>query len=367
MSGAILYPQGLHGAQSILGELSRLVGSELKPYSTVGLYRSTHGYSDQFKAAMAQSPGLVILPTSVKINDELFQLHGNGQVVFGSASTGVDHVDFSMLERTGARFIHAPGANADSVVEYVISLIVKLFSPSQLEHPEFRVGIIGYGRIGSRLGALLEMLEIDHCYYDPFLPAAQRHQTLARTLDSNLVTFHTPLTRSGPHPTIAMVDRSYAEMIRSDAVIFNTGRGEIIDRETYRWLVETHRCVIDVFPVEPPEAWMVERPTYASPHVAGYNYAARAGATRMVAAQYLKLCGVDHILSGVQPVLSQFNVFDFIESESSALKENPDSFAIRRNHYPDRGSLYDAVNLGKDPGSNRFTRRLFELYRKPGQ
>ena len=64
----------------------------------------------------------------------------------GSATIGTDHVDISALQKRGVTFVHAPGANAQSVAEYVLCAMAELHYLKNIIENEQQVGVVGYGR-----------------------------------------------------------------------------------------------------------------------------------------------------------------------------------------------------------------------------
>ena len=114
------------------------------------------------------------------------------------------------LRQQGIGFCWAQGCNARSVVDYVFSVLAYLSLRDDFDWRALSFGIVGCGQIGSRLARQLLALRIRIAVYDPFLDAnhpLSGHLTdLATVLQQDVVTFHTPLTRSGPWPTLHILD-----------------------------------------------------------------------------------------------------------------------------------------------------------------
>ena len=78
------------------------------------------------------------------------QLLGGSSVRFvGTATIGLDHLDTGYLQANNIRYVNAPGCNANSVVEYVLSVLVLLAEFDQFRIQDKTVGIIGYAMSGS--------------------------------------------------------------------------------------------------------------------------------------------------------------------------------------------------------------------------
>ena len=69
----------------------------------------------------------------------------------GTATIGVDHLDMPWLQERGITYCSAPGSNAQSVAEYVLSALAALDSTLEALVDGGQVGIIGFGNVGRQL------------------------------------------------------------------------------------------------------------------------------------------------------------------------------------------------------------------------
>lgn len=106
----------------------------------------------------------VLLVRSVTRVDRAL-LEGTKIKFVGSATIGTDHIDLDYLRQEAVQFAHAPGCNAEAVVQYDLSVICRLMPEWQSK----TVGIIGCGNVGGRLYSKLCELNVDCLVYDPFL------------------------------------------------------------------------------------------------------------------------------------------------------------------------------------------------------
>ena len=91
----------------------------------------------------------VLLVRSVtRVNAALLAQHRTRFI--GSATSGFDHVDRAWLDAEGIPFAHAPGSNADSVVDYVLSVLSHHRNHLDRLLAGEPLGIIGYGSLGAR-------------------------------------------------------------------------------------------------------------------------------------------------------------------------------------------------------------------------
>ncbi|MDY7025914.1 MAG: 4-phosphoerythronate dehydrogenase [Pseudomonadota bacterium] len=192
----------------------------------------------------------------------------------GSATIGVDHVDQALLNDREICFSSAPGCNANAVKEYVLSVL----SLWQHEANELLTGrsiaIIGCGHVGSKVAQACEALGLEVRVVDPFksqLPWPQVE--FEQALSSDILSFHTPLTRSGEHPTHHLFDaKAMAEF--SGQLVINSGRGAVIDHQALLASLGqvSWKIALDVWENEPNiSPTVLDKCWLATPHIAGYS------------------------------------------------------------------------------------------------
>lgn len=206
----------------------------------------------------------------------------------GTCTIGTDHLDLPYFQEHDINWSSAPGCNANSVVEYVISALSALNAPWITS----TVGIIGCGNVGGALYRKLKQLGIKCRVYDPFLSDGQCADLtdLEIVLQSNVICLHTPLTTTGPHPTFHLLGDNELELIADDAVLINAGRGAVIDNQAlYRQLTQRNlKVVLDVWEGEPNIMLkLLDHVSIATPHIAGYSYDGKVAGTEMI---YSALC-----------------------------------------------------------------------------
>jgi phosphoglycerate dehydrogenase-like enzyme len=159
-------------------------------------------------------------------------------------------------------------------------------------YPGITVGIIGLGRVGSRLAELLAPWRVRVIAYDPYVEdAAFTRLNVARCpleellRSSDVVSLHCALTAE----TRGLIGRDALALMKRTAVLLNTARGAVVDWEALLGALEAGRpaaAALDVFPQEPPA--IDERVTVLgdrlllSPHMV----AANAGGTLLAAAPW---------------------------------------------------------------------------------
>lgn len=242
---------------------------------------------------------MLIVRTVTKVDAELLQ---NSKVSFvGTASSGMDHINQAELNQNGIRCASAAGCNAQAVAEYVISALSATLMKQGRELNKLSVGIIGHGNVGSRLAAMLRATGATCLLNDPPLAETDRdtqYVPLHEALQCDVISLHTPLTDSGPHPTRNLINREAVQAIAKDAIVINTARGEVIDEDALceRAAKNELTAIIDVWQNEPtPKQRNINNAAVATPHIAGYSSNAKLRAIHMLAKQAQKLYPNHHI------------------------------------------------------------------------
>ncbi|RMF19606.1 MAG: 4-phosphoerythronate dehydrogenase [Gammaproteobacteria bacterium] len=233
----------------------------------------------------------VLLVRSVTpVNEAL--LSGSSVRFVGTATIGTDHLDTQWLESQGIRWASAPGCNAESVVEHVISALVYLDTFHGFEWLDKRYGVIGHGQIGSRLASTLRRLGCVVKVYDAPREAAGEgpFDSFEDVLKCDVVTLHVPLTRDGQWPTHHLIDERALQVMQPGSVLINTSRGGVVDDSALLEAIRAGRldAVLDVFESEPQVSGeLIRSVRLATPHVAGYSLDGKCQGTEMI---YQALC-----------------------------------------------------------------------------
>lgn len=206
----------------------------------------------------------------------------------GTATSGFDHVDRALLQRRDIAFAHAPGSNANSVVEYVLSAIAGTGEFLERLLAGGRVGIVGYGHIGKCLGRRLDALGITWCVSDPWLDPASlpAGATLPEVLSADVVTLHAELTDAAPYPSRHLLHAGNLDQLGERTLLINASRGAVVDNAALRERLaaaDAPVVVLDVWEGEPvPDVDLLGRVRFGSAHIAGYSWDGKLLATHML-------------------------------------------------------------------------------------
>ena len=231
----------------------------------------------------------VLLVRSVTQVDESLLKNSNVSFV-GSATSGIDHIDTDYLKQSNINFAHAPGSNARSVAEYVLSSLFATAEFNNFDLANKTVGIVGCGQVGSRVKRFMESLGVCCLVNDPPLAeqsASDLYVELERVLEADIITIHVPLTTDGKYPTSKLVDKTFLDRLKSDVVLINTSRGEVVDEPdllSFKAANPKSTLILDVWCNEPAiNINLLQQAFIGTPHIAGYSYDGKLKATKTLA------------------------------------------------------------------------------------
>ncbi|MBA6292006.1 4-phosphoerythronate dehydrogenase [Colwellia sp. MB3u-70] len=255
-------------------------------------------------AADISDADVLLVRSITKVNEALLQDNKNLSFV-GTATIGVDHIDQDYLAERGVNFYSAPGCNAVSVAEYVLSALVVLAERYLITLSGLTVGIVGAGNTGSRLSEKLTALNIKHVLCDPLLAensADKRNFVeLEQALNCDVVSLHVPLTRTGPHATYHLLDAGRLAQFKANQILINACRGEVIDNAALLKIKQqghTLKLVLDVWENEPKIlSALIAYCDISTAHIAGYSLEGKARGTEIL---YRALCRQLDILPNKQ-------------------------------------------------------------------
>lgn len=216
----------------------------------------------------------LIIRSGTKVHREFLQRHPKLQVLV-SCTAGFDHIDLSATQEFGICVMHTPRAHTESAAELTWALILagqrrlaradSLLRRGSWERESLEgqvlyrktLGLIGLGRIGSRVAEIAEAFRMRVLAFDPYQEdkvfhrlGAQRSSWEEVLKSSDILSFHVPLTSETRH----MLKRSSLEFLNREAFVVNTSRGPVICETD---LVEALQkewikgCGLDVFEREP--------------------------------------------------------------------------------------------------------------------
>lgn len=218
--------------------------------------------------------------------------------VISRCGSGLSNVDLEAAKELGIKVCFTPygptAAVAELTVGIMISLIRQVFQMNNDLHDGKwikRTGvqlegkivvIIGYGRIGRRVAALLKPFKVKIIAVDPFLLKRSVISSVVNRIEvrnlkqalpkADIVTIHS----SGEDQIIG---RSEFDLIKPGAFLLNVARGGVIDEQALIQALEDKKIKgawIDTFNIEPYSGPLIKYPQVVlTPHIGSYSLESR--------------------------------------------------------------------------------------------
>lgn len=249
-------------------------------------------------------------------------------VAIGCFCIGTNQVDLAAAKQRGIPVFNAPFSNTRSVAELVLGEIILLMRQVAKANMEVhrgvwnksasganevrnkKLGIIGYGHIGSQLSVIAESLGMNVYFYDieNKLPLgnAQQVASLEELLSScDVISLHVPENDS----TKNLMNKERIGQLKEGSVLINAARGTVVDIDALAARLadgSLRGAAIDVFPEEPASINdPFESPlrqfdnVILTPHIGGSTAEAQANIGTEVANKFVKYSDNGSTLSAV--------------------------------------------------------------------
>jgi erythronate-4-phosphate dehydrogenase len=239
---------------------------------------------------------MVIVRSETKVTKEL--LFGSSVRFVGTATIGTDHVDVEYLRAHGIGFASAPGSNANSVAEYIVTALLTLAQRKGFVLQAKTIGVVGVGNVGSKVVRNAKALGMTVLQNDPPLYRAtgdSQFIPLDDLMDADFITLHVPLTTTGMDPTYHLFDAKRIGTMKKGAILINTARGSVVDSTALRDALDRRHLggsVLDVWEGEPAiDVELLKKIDIATSHIAGYSFDGKLAAVKMMYAAACKFFG----------------------------------------------------------------------------
>jgi D-3-phosphoglycerate dehydrogenase len=234
--------------------------------------------------------------------------------VLGRYGVGVDGVDVQAATARGIPVVNVPDYGTDEVANHAMALLLALARKlAQLDRqtragrwrvfevaPLRRltgqtVGILGCGRIGSRVARKLSGFDVRLIASDPYLavfPPKVEPVALDRLLaESDYLTLHCPLTEETHH----LIDGAALARMKRTAVLINTARGGVVDTRALTEALRAGRLAgvgVDVTeqePLDPASPLFHMEQVIVTPHAAWYSEEGRSELKHRLAEEVVRV------------------------------------------------------------------------------
>ncbi|MDR7223782.1 hydroxyacid dehydrogenase [Aminobacter aminovorans] len=276
---------------------------------------STEPYpmKEEVVALVEQHQPAALVVRLVELVDRDMMAASRNLRIVAKHGVGTNDIDVAAAKALGIPVIMATGANAHSVAEHALGLILaltkdflrqdghirnglwdkKLYAGRELRGQ--KLGLVGFGLIGQILARMVAPIGMQVSAYDPFAPeeafagGVERATSLNALLaESDVVSLHCPLTDG----TRGLIGAREIALMKPTALLVNTARGEVVDEPALIAALHAGRIAgagLDSFAEEPPVAnplWQLPN-VILTPHVAGVTEDARRAVSIMTATNVL--------------------------------------------------------------------------------
>ena len=271
------------------------------------------------RTRLRAAAALIADPT-VPVDAELLDAAGGSLKVVANFAVGYDNIDLEACRERGVVVTNTPDVLTNATAELAVALMLAAarrmgeaermvrsgswtgWEPGQLLGRELSgsvVGIVGLGRIGTRVAELLRGFGVTLLYSarSPHPERAERVGAALVTLDellarSDFVTLHAPLSPETRH----LIDGPALGRMKPGAVLVNTSRGGLVDSAALAQALSAGSvCAagLDVYEQEPdvpPELTALDN-VVLLPHIGSATREAREGMARLAAENVIAVLG----------------------------------------------------------------------------
>ncbi|MFZ6001403.1 MAG: phosphoglycerate dehydrogenase [Bacteroidota bacterium] len=248
--------------------------------------------------------------------------HANRLMTIGAFCIGTNQIDLKAAAKKGVAVFNAPFSNTRSVVELAIAQMIMLMrgivdkstkmhkgvwdksAKGSFEVRGKKLGLIGYGNIGTQLSVIAESLGMRVLYYDReerlSLGNAVKCKTMKEVLEqADVISMHV----DGRESNTSLIGEKEFALMKKGVIFINLSRGHVVDIKALKDNIASGKvagCAIDVFPYEPvsnDEEFQSELRgmpnTILTPHIGGSTLEAQENIGQFVPSKFL-----DYINSG---------------------------------------------------------------------
>lgn len=219
----------------------------------------------------------ILVRSRCKVTKEVI-LKGKRLKLIGRAGVGVDNIDLNAATEAGILVVNSPEGNTASAAEHALALMFSLarkvpvadasMKAGKWERNKFlgselfnkTLGVVGLGKVGSRVAQAAQALGMKVLCYDPLISPERAEQLSVTSVSldeiwsrSDFISLHAPKTSS----TSNLINAEVLAKMKKGVRIVNAARGGIIDEDALAQAIESGHvagAALDVFNSEPPAA-----------------------------------------------------------------------------------------------------------------
>ncbi len=251
----------------------------------------------------------LLIRSKTEITKDLFEKARNLQVIV-TMTSGFDHIDLGAAAKWGVTVMHTPWAHRESAAQLTWSMVMATATqiiPAQMQMNSQRwareqlkgfelfgrtYGIVGLGRIGTRVAEIAKAFGMRVVAFDPYQDAETFQTRGIERLgleevfhQADVISLHVPKTPE----THKFIHRHILSDLPKPVVLINTCRGSVIDEALLlealekKWLLAAAQDVFEIEPL-PQESPLRQAPRLImTPHIGSQTEEALEKASQMAA------------------------------------------------------------------------------------
>ncbi|GHN01526.1 hypothetical protein WSM22_30150 [Cytophagales bacterium WSM2-2] len=319
LNTSISYPKNrinmllLEGVHPVALELVRAEGFTVESYPA--------GLDEDELCEKIKNVSVLGIRSKTQVTAKVLE-HADRLMAIGAFCIGTNQIDLEAATKKGVAVFNAPFSNTRSVVELAIAEMIMLIrnivdksnkmhqgkwdksAKGSFEVRGKKLGIIGYGSIGSQLSVLAENLGMKVLYYDREEKLALGNAVKCKNVkelltEADVITVHV----DGNENNTNLIGAEQFALMKKGVIFLNLSRGHVVDVKALRESILNGKvagCSIDVYPYEPisnDEEFISELRglpnTILTPHIGGSTLEAQENIGNFVPGKIM-----DYINSG---------------------------------------------------------------------
>ncbi len=256
------------------------------PLSELGLEILKEVAEVNYSPGLSESEIIKIIPeysallvrSGTKVTKEIITACSSKMKIMGRAGVGVDNIDMEPATQKGIIVVNSPDGNTTAAAEHAIALmfsLARLIPPADLstkagewkrskflgvELQNKVLGVVGLGKIGSKLAQIAQAVGMHIYAYDPMVSETRAESLNIKLVEleeiwkqSDFITLHIPKTPQ----TINLINKETIAQMKPEVRIINCARGGVINEKDLAEAIKEGKiagAALDVFVNEPLEA-----------------------------------------------------------------------------------------------------------------
>lgn len=284
------------------------------------------GLSESELISIIQDYDALLVRSDTKVTSKILDSAKKLKIV-GRAGVGTDNIDKEHAKKLGIVVENAPFGNTNAAAEHTLTLMMMLskhiihanesmkknewdrsFKSTELK--EKNLGLIGFGKVGTKVAKVAVALEMNVLIFDPFSDEEKIKELGAKKVDfeelitkSDYISPHIPLNEK----TKNLISEKEFDKMKDGVKILNVARGGVINEEALLRALKNNKVSaagLDVFENEPPQnrELIENQRVIATPHLGASTIEAQVNVALEIAEQIVLALKENKIINCVNGV-----------------------------------------------------------------